>query len=103
MGPGVYTEIQPKYGGMKSNMLETAPSHRPAQKQEAGFNAHGLHSHPLEQKKKKLMNGEVFRHNRSKSMIGENQLTLRNNRLEFKTVGKLLIILEEFIVEYNPI
>ena len=42
-------------------------------------------------------------------MIGENQdlilqmnwLSLRNNRLKFKTAGKLPIILEEFIEEYN--
>ena len=31
-----------------------------------------------------------------------NRLSLRNNRLKFKTAGKLLIILEEFI-EYTPI
>ena len=31
-----------------------------------------------------------------------NRLSLRNNRLKFKTAGKLPIILEEFI-EYTPI
>ena len=31
-----------------------------------------------------------------------NRLSLRNNRLEFKTAGKLSIFLEEFI-EYTPI
>ena len=36
------------------------------------------------------------------AMIGENRLSLRNNRLKFKTAGKLPIILEEFI-EYTPV
>ena len=31
-----------------------------------------------------------------------NRLRLRNNRLKFKTSGKLPIILEEFIEEYTP-
>jgi hypothetical protein len=31
-----------------------------------------------------------------------NRLSLRNDRLKFKTAGKLRIILEEFI-EYTPI
>ena len=42
-------------------------------------------------------------------MIGENRqlvtddrLSLRNNRLKFKTAGKLPVILEEFIA-YTPI
>ena len=34
-------------------------------------------------------------------MIGENRLSLRNNRLKFKTVGKLPIDLEEYM-EYTP-
>ena len=43
------------------------------------------------------------------SMIGENRqlvtdepVDLKNNRLKFKTAGKLPVILEEFI-EYTPI
>ena len=36
------------------------------------------------------------------SYVQMNQLSLRNNRLKFKTAGKLLIVLEESI-EYAPI
>ena len=36
------------------------------------------------------------------SITEMNRLSLRNNRLKFKTTGKLPIILEEFI-EYTPI
>ena len=32
-----------------------------------------------------------------------NRLSLRNNRLNFKTAGKLPIVLEEFIEYYTPI
>ena len=39
---------------------------------------------------------------RTGSWLQMNQLSLRNNRLKFKTAGKLPIILEEFI-EYTPI
>ena len=37
-----------------------------------------------------------------RAMVGENRLSLRNNRLKFKTAGKLLIILEE-LLGYTPI
>ena len=36
------------------------------------------------------------------SSLQMNRLSLRNNRLKFKTAGKFLIIFEEFI-EYTPI
>ena len=39
---------------------------------------------------------------RTGSLLQMNRLSLRNNRLNFKTVGKLPVILEEFI-EYTPI
>ena len=40
---------------------------------------------------------------RTGSELQMNQLSLRNNRLKFKTAGKLPIVLEEFIEEYTPI
>ena len=36
-------------------------------------------------------------------MIGVNRMSLRNNRLKFKSAGKLPIILEESVEEYTPI
>jgi hypothetical protein len=40
---------------------------------------------------------------RTGSWVQMNRLSLRNNRLKFKTAGELPIILEEFIEEYMPI
>ena len=45
----------------------------------------------------------MIRENRpAGSELQMNPLSLRNNQLKFKTAGKLLIILEEFI-EHTPI
>ena len=38
-----------------------------------------------------------------RQLVTNDRLSLRNKRLKFKTVGKLSIILEEFIEEYTPI